>query len=371
MRLINKSAALITAAVLSVSVSAFVLPVTAVGTILGDADTNGRLAIADAIMINRIVAEDAVSPTGDGLVNADTDKNGVVTVDDSMRLLQYLAGTLTQEEFFGKINAEGYDLSGFAYQWPEVFSKDDSVTITDRSYVSHDVSITITDHISDNMAYYVADIYIRDLDSFRSAFAKGTYPEPRSAQTDSVRNMAKENNAILAINADYCEIRYTGILYRNGVLYRDVDKDEVAAITYDGVMTTYTNEEFRALSQEQLDDIWQTSTFGPALLVDGEPISGYTGPIAKANPRSALGYYEPGHYCFVQCDGRQDGYSIGMTMDEFAVLMDSLGCTEAYNLDGGTSSEMVFNGQRVNQPYNGGRYSSDIFYICEIPKATE
>ncbi len=369
MRLITKNAALI----IAVALSAFtpVLSATAASTILGDVDANGKVTVADAIMINRIVAEDADGLVSDGLVNADTDHNDLVTVDDSMRLLLYLAGSLTQAEFFGTVNENGYDLSGFAYQWPEVFSKDDSVTITDHSYVSHDVSITITDHISDNMAYYVADIYIRDLDSFRSAFAKGTYPEPRSAQTDSVRNMAKENNAILAINADYCEIRYTGILYRNGVLYRDVDKDEVAAISYDGVLTTYTNEEFRALSQEQLDDIWQTSTFGPALLEDGEPISGYTGPIAGANPRSALGYYEPGHYCFVQCDGRQDGYSIGMTMDEFAVLMDSLGCTEAYNLDGGTSSEMVFNGERVNQPYNGGRYSSDIFYICEIPVAAE
>lgn len=366
---LKKSAALMIAVSLSNLMT--VLPTAAAGTILGDADCNGKLTVADAIMINRMIAEEAVDPAAAGLINADTDRNGLVTLDDSVRVLSYLAGSLTQAEFFGTVNEDGYDLTGFAYQWPEVFAKDDSVTITDRSYVSHDISITITDHISDNMAYYVADIYIRDLESFRSAFAKGTYPEPRSAQTDSVRNMAKENNAILAINADYCEIRYTGILYRNGVLYRDVDKDDVVALTYDGVLTTYTNEAFRALSQEQLDQIWQTATFGPALLVDGEPISGYTGAIANANPRSALGYYEPGHYCFVQCDGRQDGYSIGMTMDEFAVLMASLGCTEAYNLDGGTSSEMVFNGERVNQPYNGGRYSSDIFYICEVPETTE
>ncbi len=369
MRLIKKSAAVFTAAALSISCA--VLPAAAVGSMNGDVDTDGIVKIADAVLINRIVAEEMVDVTTEGLLNADTDQDDMVTINDSVRVLQYLAGLLTPVEFFGEVNADGYDMSGFAYQWPEVFAKDNTVTITENSYKSHDVSITITEHIRDNMAYYVADIYVRSLDSFRSAFAKGTYPEPRSAQTDSVQNMAAENNAILAINADYCEIRYSGILYRNGVLYRDVDKDDVAAITYDGVMSTYTNEEFRALSQEQLDNIWQTSTFGPALLRDGEPISGYTGSIAGANPRSGLGYYEPGHYCFVQCDGRQDGYSIGMTMDEFAVLMDSLGCTEAYNLDGGTSSEMVFNGERVNQPYNGGRYSSDVFYICEIPEATE
>ena len=103
-------------------------------------------------------------------------------------------------------------------------------------------------------------------------------------------------------------------------------------------------------------------------MLDSVPLSGFSSNIAVANPRSGWGYYEPGHYCFVQCDGRQDGYSIGMTLDEFAALFGELGVKEAYNLDGGQSSEMVFNGETVNKPYNGGRYSSDILYICEIPE---
>ncbi len=369
MRLFQSCAAVITAAALMCCACS--LTVSAEGTALGDADTNGSLAIADAILINRIAAEDTVTVTDAGMVNADTDKDGVISVNDSTLLLQYLAGLISAGVFYGQINAEGYDLSGFAWQWPEVFAKDDTVTVTENSYKSHDVSITVTEHIEENMAYFVADIYVRDLSSFRSAFAGGTYPEPRSGQTDSISNMAAENNAILAINADYCEIRTTGVLYRNGVLYRDEDKDDVAVLTYDGILKTYSKTDFRLLTEEQCAQIWQSASFGPSLVQNGEPVLGYSGSIAVANPRSGVGYYEPGHYCFVQCDGRQDGYSIGMTMDEFALLFDSLGCTEAYNLDGGTSSEMVFMGERVNQPYNGGRHSSDIFYICEIPETTE
>lgn len=363
MRLLKKSAAVITAAALIASFSCLTYALETLS--LGDVDENGSLSIADAILVNRLAAEEAIPVSEMGMLNADTDYDGLISVSDSARILQYLAGLLTGSEFYGASIETEYDISGFAYQWPEVFSIDDTVTITENSYKSHDVSITITDYISDNLAYYVADIYVRDLDCFRAAFAKGTYPEPRSGQTDSIINMATENNAILAINADYCEIRYTGIIYRNGVLYRDQEKDDVAVIYRDGVMKTYTKAGFNTLTAEQRDEIWHTATFGPALVMDGVAITGHSSGISGVNPRSGLGYYEPGHYCFVQCDGRQEGYSLGLTMDDFALLFESLGCVEAYNLDGGTTSEMVFNGERYNRPYNNGRYSSDIFYICE------
>lgn len=43
--------------------------------------------------------------------------------------------------------------------------------------------------------------------------------------------------------------------------------------------------------------------------------------------------------------------------------MSSLGCNVAYNLDGGKSSAMVYEGEYVNQPADGGRTISDIIYI--------
>lgn len=70
-------------------------------------------------------------------------------------------------------------------------------------------------------------------------------------------------------------------------------------------------------------------------------------------------------------DGRQSGYSRGLEIDRFAQLFADLGCTVAYNLDGGQSAVMTFNQQVYNQPYLGGRNSGDILLIRELPESTE
>ena len=86
----------------------------------------------------------------------------------------------------------------------------------------------------------------------------------------------------------------------------------------------------------------------------------------KRHPRAGLGYYEPGHYCFIVVDGRQKGYSVGVTSEGFAQIFQDLGCQVAYNLDGGATAVMYFNGQIVNKPTKGGRNSSDIILLKEV-----
>ena len=86
--------------------------------------------------------------------------------------------------------------------------------------------------------------------------------------------------------------------------------------------------------------------------------------IQGEQPRTAIGVIDENHFVFVVVDGRETGYSRGVTMTELAEIMQGLGATEAYNLDGGGSSELWFNGEVVNQPSNGGeRATSDILYI--------
>ena len=66
-------------------------------------------------------------------------------------------------------------------------------------------------------------------------------------------------------------------------------------------------------------------------------------------------------------DGRSSGYSRGVTLTEFARIFESLGCTQAYNLDGGGSSTLYFQGRVVNNPLGRSqeRGVSDILYISE------
>ena len=69
----------------------------------------------------------------------------------------------------------------------------------------------------------------------------------------------------------------------------------------------------------------------------------------NSNPRTAIGQISPLHYLFVVSDGRT-GESAGLSLLELAQIMQERGCAVAYNLDGGGSSTMWFNGAIVNKP---------------------
>ena len=88
--------------------------------------------------------------------------------------------------------------------------------------------------------------------------------------------------------------------------------------------------------------------------------------IQGNQPRTAVGMIATGHYLWVVVDGRSSGYSRGMTLPELAQVFVDRGAQVAYNLDGGGSSAMVFNGSLVNNPLGKGqeRGTSDILYVA-------
>lgn len=238
---------------------------------------------------------------------------------------------------------------------------DGTVETTDNSYKSANISVTVDTVQTDEVTYYVANIYLKNLNSIKTAFATGVYGVGLHEQTDVI---AAENNAVLAINGDYCS-NNAGPVVRNGILYREEIYKDVLVMNNDGSMETLTAEQLD-MEQVKSEGVYQIWTFGPMLLKDGQPITQFDSTLTAANPRTAIGYYEPGHYCFVVVDGRQPGYSNGMTLQQMSELFYNLGCTVAYNLDGGQTSEMVFRNEFVNRPYNGGRRVSDIVYITDI-----
>lgn len=249
--------------------------------------------------------------------------------------------------------------------WGEKFADkftDGDVIQTAGSYQSEDISVTVDKVEEDGVTYFVADIYVRNIENFKTAFAGGEYK--RGAE-DKTLDMAVENNAIVAISGDYCGIRADGIVIRNGVLYRDAVYEDVLIMNNDGSMQTFSPEAFDINAVLQ-NGAYQGWSFGPMLLKDGQPMDKFNSYVNPKNPRSAIGYYEPGHYCFVVVDGRQSGYSAGMTLKELSRLFYDLGCTAAYNLDGGQSAVMTFGDERASQPYGGGREISDIIYITEV-----
>ena len=249
-----------------------------------------------------------------------------------------------------------------------------SVAITDSSYTSSLTSIAIntvaTGSGADSVTYYTADVTVSDAAAVRSAFANNEYGTNITAKPSLI---ASKHDAVLAINGDYYGFRSDGILIRNGVVYRDDGVRDGIAFYTDGRCEIY--DETSTSAQALLDDgVWNTLSFGPALVNDGRVLTGIdevevdtnvgNHSIQGTQPRTAIGWVDTNHYMLVVVDGRDEGYSRGVTMTELAGIMSDLGCRVAYNLDGGGSSAMYWDGRIINRPSNGGeRATSDILYI--------
>ena len=258
--------------------------------------------------------------------------------------------------------------SPWQIQFAEHFT--DEVVVTDHSYTSPRVSITLSTEsrqVSHGTAVcHVADIYVADIEHFKTATAND---ELRYFSTQDVMEIDAAAHAILAISGDFYSYQPTGFLMRNGEIYRqDQTGCDICVLYADGELATYEKGSFdiQTILDRQPLQVWN---FGPALL-DAEghvkPHYQVSTAVSYPNPRSAVGYFEPGHYCFVVVDGRQAGYSDGMLIPELAQLFEDLGCTAAYNLDGGGSAVMTFLHEKYSRQSNGGdRALSDILLITE------
>ena len=252
----------------------------------------------------------------------------------------------------------------------------DEVVVTENSYSSPDLSVTITHHEigegNDKVTYHLADIYMSNVECFRSGLAS---TPPKFRMSASLLKMMEDNQAVCAVNGDFCGYSYGGITVRNGTVWSTRGSGVDMCVLYrDGRMATYSPGQFRIDKTHPADDVFQVWSFGPGLLnEDGTPrkIPWSAVPnehISGKNPRTVIGYFEPGHYCFLVVDGRQKGYSRGASLFELSEWTSAMGCKAAFNLDGGGSSMMGFRGELISKIYaKSPRNLSDIIYVADIP----
>lgn len=228
--------------------------------------------------------------------------------------------------------------------------------ITDTSYEDENISINLEEYRYNNTTIYVADVQVSSIDYLYTAFAQNSYGKNVTAKTSTI---AQANNAILAINGDYYGARNSGYTLRNGQLYRDTSSNasqEDLVINSDGSFSIIY--EGQTSAQDLYDQgALQVFSFGPALIENGEIEVGLQEEVGKAkasNPRTAICEIEPLHYLFVVSDGRTNENE-GLSLYELATFLDTLNVKTAYNLDGGGSSTMVFNGNLVNNPTTSGK----------------
>ena len=245
-----------------------------------------------------------------------------------------------------------------------------TATVTDSSYKDDNISVNLSETTVNNTQVYVADITLSSSDYLKTAFAQNAYGTNVTAKTSVT---AADNNAILAVNGDYYGANSIGYVIRNGVVYRDTVREDSS----NGDLAIYKDGSFKIIYDDQIsadqlvkDGVVNLLAFGPALVENGEIAVGTNEEVGQAmasNPRTAIGIIDENHYIIVVSDGRTSE-SKGLSLYQMAEVMKSYGVKSAYNLDGGGSSTLYFNGQVINKPTTGGnriseRAVSDIVYI--------
>ena len=227
------------------------------------------------------------------------------------------------------------------------------------SYSGKNAAVEVYHYQKGKLEYQLADIYVRSINCFMTTYS-ASFRHNVNTQTYALRA-----NAILAANGDNFNSGKIedGIIIRNGAQLYPSDGNKQAVFTrdlcvlyHDGTMRVYDC----VLDRIDYDEILanyptQAFYFGPKLLNDdGTAKTKFNSTLSKPNPRTALGYYEPGHYGIVVVLGTREiidyngknhgkGKSPGMTLAELSELCEQLGFAAAYNLDGGGSSSMVWN----------------------------
>ncbi len=243
--------------------------------------------------------------------------------------------------------------------------------VTGKSYDDGNIFIKIRTGRWLDTTLYIADVRIKDPSLMKTGLAGESFGRNLAENTSSI---AERHGAVFAINGDYYGFRASGYVMRNGFLYRSESNTnypygEDLVIWKDG---SFEITEEGAFTAEELEEqgAYQIFSFGPALVNHGEIKVVEDEEVERAqitNPRTAIGMVEPLHYIMVVSDGRTEE-SIGLSLYELGELMQRLGCDCAYNLDGGGSSTMWFNGEVLNKPTTYGdviaeRPISDIIYI--------
>lgn len=243
-------------------------------------------------------------------------------------------------------------------------------TITETSYIDENINISIDTIYRNNTYIYVVDVKISSAEYLKTALANNSFG---NNVTQTTSEIAKANNAILAVNGDYYGANTRGYVIKNGTLYRNTkraDTEYVDLVIFEDGSFGIINE--AEISAEELieEGAVNSFAFGPTLVLDNEITVSASDEVAKSqseNPRTAIGIIDNLHYIFLVSDGRTSE-SEGLSLYQEAEILQEYGCLVAYNLDGGGSSTLYFNGEVINNPTTSGRTIkeravSDIVYI--------
>lgn len=251
------------------------------------------------------------------------------------------------------------------------------------TYTDATISVTVWKEYRDNTVYNFAEVKINHPTQFRTMFATGDYSTASKCATPL--DMAKQSNAVVAINSDFCRYNQNGtLIIRGGDFYKHTPSGwEILLVDENGDFNFAIDSEVELTNTSSGVEwngkvIYNTFSFGPVLVRNGSAVTDYSeikaaihGRYLTGNAtvaRAAIGQLGELHYLLCTVDGTR-GETAGCTLPQLAAMMEEKGCISAYNLDGGHSATLVFNDTLVNVPAskdNTGaqRAQSDIIYFA-------
>ena len=243
-------------------------------------------------------------------------------------------------------------------------------TFTAWSYRDENMELTIDVIRRYETQVYVATLHTSNHRFIQSALAQDMYGRNIREKTSE---MAERKQAIFAINGDYYGFRDDGFVVRNGLFYRAIARSDSfnQAVVLDDQGSMFSVKESQTNTSTLIAySPWQVWSFGPTLLENGVFQVDTQSKVPyelDSNPRSSLGQVDDDTYLFIVSDGRTSE-SAGLSLYELAMVYQEYGAQFAYNLDGGGSATMWFNGRIINKPVNSGstiseRSVSDCIYV--------
>lgn len=254
-------------------------------------------------------------------------------------------------DFAGADN--GGDAGRFSFEGRFSHATPETVTQGNTTYYyDAGCELAISTYTLSTGPVYVADAYVSDISRLQTALANDSYGK---GQREAALSIATRHDALFSITGDNYSERYGGVVMRDGVLYSSRVYRDVCVLYWDGTVELLSAADFdlAAVMDRHPYQIW---SFGPILLSDGKIPARYDTDMLLPGRRAALGYFEPGHYCFVLMEG-------AVTLESLSETMRALGCQSAYALYGGTLAQMDFDGAEISMHQEAERECSDIIMI--------
>lgn len=248
--------------------------------------------------------------------------------------------------------------------------KPNPALFTESGYEDDSIRVQLEDREGDkDLIWRIAWVEIASPTQLRTAyFGKSV----KSDSQDKISRLAPKMNAVIAINGDnYAQekAKHSFIVRMGEVRQQKLNKTkDILIIDENGDFHTFLNSAGADTFQKDTGHtIVNAFMFGPALVKEGEIVSlkrEYGFNPDGTQPRAAIGQLDHLSYVLVIADNATGSDKKGVSHQDLARFMLELGCREAYNLDGGNSAVLFYNGKMLNNKMGQERDVTDMIYFA-------